>query len=244
MADLALESRNKLLLHFAAANATSTTLSDALARRLDRKTTVAMISAMLGALGAKGDKELLGGMTELIEGDDLARASKFWKPLEAVPVTLSMACRKLIATSKFVPKPVELAEACREAMTELRSAERYCDELIGYVRRCDALLLEFAPEQWRVPYLTPEYAPIVYQMLGEHGIYGNGDPDFMDFPPEDDEPPEKEHNRAFREALDRARLEFPEPDEIEQQPEQTKLAACAQAPAKKTHKPKGGKSKA
>jgi hypothetical protein len=118
---------------------------------------------------------------------------------------------------------------------------------MDYVRRCDALLLEFAPEQWRAPYLTPELAPIVHDLLSDHAIYGNGDDEFCGEEPEEGYE-EKEKNRAFREALDRAKLEFPEleepdePEEIEQQPPE-KIAACTKPPAKKTHKPKpkGGK---
>jgi hypothetical protein len=253
----ALEERSKLLRHYGAARAASIALCDARCQRLERNAAVVMIGKMLGAFGAKDDKDVLDGMLALVEGDEVSRAfgdearlwsgadiDQPWLPLNVTPISLALACRKLSATSKFVPKPVELAKACRDAGARLRSAETFCDELMDYVRRCDALLLEFAPEQWRAPYLTPEVAPIVHDLLSDHAIYGNGDDEFYGEEPEEGYE-EKEKNRAFREALDRAKLEFPKPEEpeIEQQPEQAKIAACTKPPAKKTHKPKpkGGK---
>jgi hypothetical protein len=133
---------------------------------------------------------------------------------------LALACKKLIATATFVPKPVELGKACREAGKKMRESETYCYELIEFVRRCDALALEFAPEQWRAPYLTPEYQPLVHRMLELHSCFGNGDDDFWEDLGELEGFEEKEWNRNFRLALERARAEFPEPKEIEQQTEQ------------------------
>jgi hypothetical protein len=127
---------------------------------------------MLGAMGAKGDKDALAGMIELIEGDATARATGLWQPLNATPTSLAIACRKLIATSKFVPKPAELAEACREAKKEVNAAHYYCDELTDFIQRNDALLLEFDPEQWREPYVLPEYRSTLQRMLDLHSIYG------------------------------------------------------------------------
>jgi hypothetical protein len=242
MADFAGEMRNKLLPYFVAANQAHNLIAANNSIGIERKIAVAMVSAMLGALGAKGDKEALGGMIELIEGDAVARATGLWQPLNLTPAILAIACRKLIATSKFVPKPTELADACREAGREVARAECFCDELVDSVRRSDALLLEFAPDQWRAPYQLPQYQAIVQRMLELHETWGNGDEQFFAFADEDDEYSETEKNRNFRLALDRAKAEFPSPQLIEQkaaaaltdQTSKPALAACAKPPAKKT----------
>jgi hypothetical protein len=232
MTDPALDSRNKLLRYFNAADQAHNLIAYNNHAGIERNIAAAMISAMLGALGAKGDKEALGGMIELIEGDAVARATGLWQPLNVTPTILAIACRKLIATSKYVPKPVELAEACREAGGEVARAERYCEELADHVRRCDAMLLEFAPAQWREPYRLPQYETVVQRMLELHETWGNGDDEFSPYDGEDEGFPEKEKNRNFRLALDRAKAEFPSPQLIEQTT--PALAACDAKPAKRT----------
>src|SRR5262249_41039980 len=163
MAPLMAESRNKLLRHFGQAFDASLVLFRARNEKLTRKMAIVMISRLLGAFGTKDDGDLLDGMLALVEGDELARAyGDSWaedergggSPPNATPPSLALACKKLIATATFVPKPVELGKTCRDVNARLRSAEIFCDELVDFVRRCDALLLEFDFEQWRAPYLT------------------------------------------------------------------------------------------
>ena len=72
------------------------------------------------------------------------------------------------------------------------------------MRRCDAVLLEFAPDEWRQPYLTATYQPVLPRMLALHDIYGDGTEDFDD----EDKP------NAMRDAVERekATLALPTPE--------------------------------
>ena len=115
MVPLLIEHRGKFLPLFSRADAASEILSLAMYQQPDRPMIKAMVGALLGAFGVKADKDLLGGMVDMLEGDEIAIASGLWKPLNVSPVGLALACRKLIATSPpYPPKPPELYEACRE----------------------------------------------------------------------------------------------------------------------------------
>jgi len=146
--------RARHLALFAPADGAMWTLYRALNETLDRGLALAMIGAMLGGLRAKGNnKEAIAAMLDIVESDDIARATSLWEPFEATPVTLALACRRLIATAKFVPQPCELHDALRTARISLISAKRDCETLVDFLRRADATILEFAPrEEWIAPY--------------------------------------------------------------------------------------------
>ena len=225
---------------------------------IDRKIAAKMIGAMLGALGAKADKDAVAGMLDLIESDAIGEATELWSPLHVTPASLALACRTLIATCKFVPKPAELAEARRAASREFKTVERYCAGLRRYIQRSDAVVLEFAPhEVWVEPNRDSKMTPHVRRMLTLHECDGNGDKDFIFWTERDEQDweeevaTESERNRSFRLALRRARNEFPyttreeleasgELEPIEQANSAPALAACAQSSPKKTKKLKGG----
>jgi hypothetical protein len=95
---------------------------------------------------------------------------------------------KAIATQVFAPKAAELAAAVREADKTLRRAHDRCEQLVDFVRRADAVLLEFAWERWRAPYLA-RYRALAPRMLALHEVYGDNSASFLD-------------------ARDRARAEF------------------------------------
>lgn len=199
---------------------------------LERAQALKMLTALLGAFGAKDDRDIMLGMLDMLESGEVAAASGMWQPLRVSPVALALACRQLIATATFPPRAAELREACSKANCTLRSAQRRCHELVEYVRRRDAILLEFAPDEWRAPYLTPQYQNTVQRLLELHAIDGNGDEDFGAEEPDEDAPEEKPANRSFRLALMRARQEFPK--EVKLEP---KRAACRTTTATRTHKP-------
>ena len=190
MARFAAEHRAEHLAVFAAADDAHRALREASDAPLTRPVATQMLAAMLDTFGAKTDKGLLVGMVEVLESDDIARGSKLWQPLDASPAALALACRTLVATTKFTPKPAELHTACRDAISVLRKAEDASGRLVGFIQRCDAILLEFAFERWRGPYGTPTFAPILPRMLDLHDTYGTGNGDRSD---------------AFDAALDRAR---------------------------------------
>jgi hypothetical protein len=178
MALRALDNRNKLLRYFYVADKVRCTVYRY--PGIERATAAVMVSAMFGALGTKADEsiidEMIGGCIEVIEGD--ASAMGMWEPLKVTPATLASACRKLIATSKFVPKPVESAEACREAWYRMIISWNYCERLCEFVVECDAVLLEFAPMQWCEPYMLPEYESIGQRMLHLHSNNMDENEDF------------------------------------------------------------------
>jgi hypothetical protein len=127
----------------------------ALGESLDHKRASAMIDAMLGAMRAKGDqrREAMNGMLDLLDCDAVARATGLWEPFEATPVTLALACQRLIATSKYVPQPPELHDALRAARISLTAKKRDCETLIDLVRQADATILTMASrEEWIEPY--------------------------------------------------------------------------------------------
>jgi len=264
MVSFARDKRNKFIDMFGRADEARSILSNAgqmYAGRPSRKMASAMIGAMLGAFGAKADKDVLAGMLDMMENDELGCVSELWLPLNLTPASLALACRKLIATKeRFAPTPAELAAACREAGNTLGWAKQACDELVDFVRRCDILLLEFDHDEWERPYLTPQYRPILERMLQLHDIYGPGHNGAEDWGEDDDG---NYPNPLYRLLVaEQAKLALPAPDAPEAKlvPEQpaperakqiaadewkqiadesgTKLAACkTTAPAKRTRKP-------
>ena len=207
-------------------------LSLAMYQQPNREMIKAMVGALLGAFGVKADKDLLGGMVDMLEGDEIAIASGLWKPLHVSPVGLALACRKLIATSPpYPPKPPELYEACREAENSLGLAQQAADKVVDFVRRCDAVLLEFAHDEWERPYQTPEFRPLLPRMLDLHATWGDGSRAWNEAGWEDDY---KNHPFSALVRAEEDKLALPPPE----QSEPMKLAACGAKPEKRTLKPK------
>jgi hypothetical protein len=242
--------REKLLPLFGKADAAYLILSQAHGQRLDRNMASAMVGAMLSAFGAKADADVLAGMLDMLEGgDEIAGMlgmygsedegaesegilADLWQPLELSAAGLALACRSLIASAKFTPKPAELRAACRKAENHLRSAADVADALVDFVRRCDAVLLEFDHAEWERPYLTPEYRPILERMLELHAIYGD-DSEAWDDRRECDG---KVHPFERLVRAEQDKLALPVPPESEPMRE----AACETRPAKRTRRPKRG----
>jgi hypothetical protein len=174
MVPYAREHRTKWLAQFGPAVAASSIITDALNVKLERKVATMMISTMLGAFGAKVETDVLIAMLDMLESNDVADASGLWTPVDTAPAVLSLACRKLIASNTFKPKPAELREACREASNSLWSGLDASNKLVDFVRRCDVLLLEFDHDEWERPYLTPQYRLILPKMLELHESEGDG----------------------------------------------------------------------
>jgi hypothetical protein len=224
----------KSLADFGRANAASLILYQASFQSLDRKVASAMVGAMLGGFGAKADRDVLVAMLDMLEGDEVAIASGLWQPLQVSPAALALACRKLIATATYPPRPGELYAACREARNHLNWAHAAADELVDFVRRTDALLLEFDHAEWERPYLTPQYQPILQRMLELHDIYGDGTEAWMERRYEYDDDDNPLHPFAQLVRAEQAKLALPAPEE----PKQIAEAACKTLPAKLTRKPK------
>jgi hypothetical protein len=199
--------------------------------KLQRPTAVAMVTALYHALGMRlGDETagLLEGSLDMFEVDEIGRASGLWEPLKVTPATLSLACRKLITTAIYPPKPAELRAACKEAGDNLLWAYQAADELRDSVRKADAVLLHFAPhEEWERPYLTPRLRPALARMLELHDAYGDETPEAWD---DDNE------FRALVEA-EQAKLAIAEPLVPEAAPVK-KLVASRKHMAIKRSKPK------
>jgi hypothetical protein len=223
----AIEQRNKFLPKFAQADDARGVLNVACRwAPPDRKTASAMIGALLGAFGARADKDVLVGMLDMIESDQMGIASELWQPMHLSPAKLALACRKLIVTNKFPPRAAELHEACCEADYKLAVAERTVDELVEHVRRHDAVLLAFARDEWERPYLTHQYRPVLDRMLELHAIWGI-DSETWDQEDDDGNPLDPFQALVWAE---QAKLALPEPP---------REAACEAKPVKRTRKPKG-----
>ena len=181
MVSYATKGREKLLARFGPAVSASEVLAGALEVNLDRKVATAMVGTLLGAFAAKADMDLLAGMIDVLEGNEIADASGLWRSVQTSPAVLALACRKLIASNKFTPKAAELREACHEAYCSLLWAYEAAKELIDFTRRCDVLLLEFDHKEWERPYLTPQYRPILAKMLELHRSEGDGSAEWLEW---------------------------------------------------------------
>jgi hypothetical protein len=220
--------RDNTLADFPRANAVARALSwDVHRPNIEQTDAYKMLSALYRRMGVKKSDEsqgLLEGSLDMFASDDIGRASGLWKPLNASPAILALACRKLIATAIYPPKPAEVRAACEEARDLLSSAERVADRLVEDVRKADAILLQFDYDEWQRPWLTPQHRPALARMLELHSIYGDESEEF-DF----DEPVHPLRALVERE---KARLA------IEQSPEPKRLAAArARSTVKRSKQP-------
>jgi hypothetical protein len=159
------------LAKFLEADLADRTLCKALHERLDGAVASKMLSALYRRLGVKAGDEttgLLEGSLDSFGSDDIGRASGLWRPLEVSPAVLALACRKLINTAIYPPKPAEVRAACKEAHDKLFFAQQGAESVVEQVRKADAILLEFAHEQWEQPWLMPQYRPALPRMLELH----------------------------------------------------------------------------
>jgi hypothetical protein len=221
------EGRDEFLPFFAQAEADVDILRKALRQRPDRKIKIAMVATLLGALGAKDDKAMIFGMADALEDCEIKNRLDRNRPFELSQPGLALACRELIKTSVYTPRPVELLAACENSENHLRFAIYGLNQLTEFIRKCDAIVLEFAYSEWEKSYLTPELRPIVARMLFLHDIYGDGtnEWDEGDYYDDDDENPV----RPFSQILEMAKQKFKaelkayaeepeEPDEPESTP--------------------------
>lgn len=229
------EHRRKYIRDFWPADRAYLILGRKVQESLDRKSAAAMIAAMLGGFGAKTDKDVLIAMLDMIEGDEIAIASGLWQPLHLSPAGLALACRQLIATAKFVPKPAELHAACREAQNRLHWAHDAADKLVDFVRRCDAVLLQFDHDEWEKPYLTPKDQPVLQRMLDLHDIYGDGSDAFDEGDCDDD----GNLRHPFAALLEAEKAKLPGPEEASEEQQPKRLAAARKrSETKRSRKPR------
>jgi hypothetical protein len=174
-----LKPRNELLPYFLAADQARRCITRMDYTGCDRKIAVRLIGSMLLKVGAKGNDQRLKGIIELIEKDRRAVATGLWEPLRATIATVEMACDEVVAnhTMGHILTPAEFVVAHRKARSKVKTAEHSLDELTGFIRKCDAVLLEFAPLQWCQPYLQPQYQTTMERMLELHSVYAD-DEDF------------------------------------------------------------------
>jgi hypothetical protein len=166
-------------------------------------------------------------MADALEDCEIKNRLDRNRPFELSQPGLALACRELIKTSVYTPRPVELLAACENSENHLRFAIYGLNQLTEFIRKCDAIVLEFAYSEWEKSYLTPELRPIVARMLFLHDIYGDGtnEWDEGDYYDDDDENPV----RPFSQILEMAKQKFKaelkayaeepeEPDEPESTP--------------------------
>jgi hypothetical protein len=224
---LAREVRQTWLTRFAETDAACCALAlDGMYRQtLGRKTAGRMLVALLNAFGAKDEQiAALDTMIGLVvNGDPIALATGLWAPVNASPTSLALACQRLIACNTFVPKPAELAEACREARKAMRRAQDGTEQLRTYILRAEGVLLQFSRDEWRAPYLTPEFRPLVPRVLTLLSfLYGD----------QSNESLCDKDQKAFQQAIaeEKAALRAPAAEEPK------RLAACHAKSAKRTRK--------
>jgi hypothetical protein len=197
LTDWCAEIRARRLGDFAAAVDTRHALDRCWRAPLDRPGAVKMLTALLEGFGVKDDRGAVAAMLDVLEADELGRATRLWAPVDASPAALALASKKLRVTAVFTPRPAELANAVREAAKLLRQAADTCNQLVNMVRKADAVLLAFAYDRWREPYCTPEFAPVLPKMLDLHEVYGDNTSAFDGGQP-----------NAFGDAIERAKAEL------------------------------------
>jgi hypothetical protein len=148
-------------------------LFSALTERLERDVALDMVSALYAAVGVKAGGDADGqvmAVLDMFESDALGAASDLWQPLNVTPAVLALACRKLITTTIYPPKPAELYAACREVRCKITWAVETCEDVVDTIVEADALLLRHARDEWRQPYETELFRPVLRRMLELHNI--------------------------------------------------------------------------
>lgn len=218
----ALPARNDWLPLFAQADAARLTLFNALWTRLGRVTAIEMVTKLYASLGVAKDsrREMAKAVVEMFENDDIVRATARawddrddplcgWQPVRATPTTVALACRMLVATHKFEPRPAEVRAAVQEASRRIEHAHARASEFCDMFIAVDAILLQHARADWHAPY-AKQYRPVLDRVLELHLIE------------HDDDSPLAQLVRA-----EQRKLVLPKP-------EGAAIAACVKPAAKKT----------
>jgi hypothetical protein len=198
---------------------------DARRPRIEQSDAHKLLSALYRRLGMKAGDEMAGlleGALDMLCGDEIGEASGLWKPLGVSPAILALACRKLIATAIYPPKPAEVRAACKEAADMISSAERVADRLVEDVRKADAILLQFSYDEWERLWIMPQHRPALARMLKFHSTYGD----------ESEEFDEQFEDHPFMRLVEREQAKLA----IEQPTEPKRLAAARARPDVKRSK--------
>jgi hypothetical protein len=183
MAPVVLPLRDKWLEQFADADLAAGALERISWAGIDRNLAIDMLTTLYRSLGAKPDDGSLAAAIDMFESDALGVASGLWRPMNVTPAMLALACRSLINTCIFPPKPAELRNACREADRAIGYACAAATNFREQVVEVDALLLMQAHDDWERPYLTERYRPILERMLYLHFCSDFYDDKYSDDPP-------------------------------------------------------------
>ena len=148
--------------------------------RLDSEVAAELMGKLYRALGSKPNRDLLDGtLSMLLEGDSLAYGTGQWEPINATSEILAIAVHKFLHEEdrRFPPLPGEVAKKCREVKQMLAAAHWWCDSWLDGLKRADAILFEFAHDEWERPYLLPQFRESRLRMLELHDDFGGRAPD-------------------------------------------------------------------
>jgi hypothetical protein len=82
---------------------------------------------------------------------------------------MAIGCKKLIATSTYLPKPVEVCKAIRSARGVVAWARDAAFDALEEIVACDAIMLQYASVfKWRAPWESPEMRPHFPKMYEWH----------------------------------------------------------------------------
>jgi hypothetical protein len=169
---------------------------------LKRPLATKMVDALFRGLRIKSDEDGVEGMLSMIESQRMGAVSGLWAPVDITPTVLALACQKLLNVHGFPHlKPSDLHSACKDASSRIKWAYEDADEFVDEFVELDAVLLEFAHDEWEKPWLLPQYRPSLGRVLQQHSHRGTeGD--------------------AFAELVDREQAKLA----LEKPPEQKKFA--------------------
>lgn len=161
--------------------------SIAVARALDpehratRREALQLVAAFMAAMQFSGTDEasLDGFVAAVIDGAAVAAATELWQPVSISPAILAMAALDLMCTrERFKPLPAELYAACCRAAGKLAEAHERCRKVIAQCRDADAVLLQFARDEWARPYQQTEFKRAYQLMIEAHVAKERRDDDF------------------------------------------------------------------
>jgi hypothetical protein len=175
-----IDRRNAMLVHLAVADDAG--LRAAIDAPLSHPVATDMVDALFRALDKEPSDDAIDGMILMLEGQDIGAASGLWETARITPAVLALACRKLIATHKFkkLLEPADLQEACCKAAASLQAASNKLDAFMREFLNVDAILLEFAHDEWEKSWLLPQYRPMLARVLDLHATHGPARDDWIE----------------------------------------------------------------
>ena len=187
----------------------------------------AMLHYLFRAMGKRRDDEAAAKLNACADvfspaSNALGHALGLWKPAPTHPVILALAINQLRAEKTFEPAKSELREALAKVEQRLSVHRGYLSQWLEKLERADAIVFAFDRPAWDAAYANVGWN--VTAAMEEIAHFSSVD--------------ESDDRRQALAELAEAKLEAEQAALPAAEPTNDAVVTCAQAPAKKTHKPK------